>query len=60
MFEKSFPQSVRPTLRYISPEFDCRSPRYGALIRAKSPTNCDADHGNDFFTRFRTAVKNVL
>ena len=34
--------------------------RYGALIRAKSPTNCDADHGNDFFTRSRTAVKNTL
>ena len=26
MFEKSFPQSARPTLREISPEFGCRSP----------------------------------
>ena len=26
MFEKLFPQSARPTLRYISPEFGCRSP----------------------------------
>ena len=26
LFEKSFPQSVRPTLREISPEFGCRSP----------------------------------
>ena len=26
MFEKSFPQSARPTLRYILPEFGCRSP----------------------------------
>jgi len=24
--EKSFPQSARPTLRDISPEFSCRSP----------------------------------
>ena len=26
MFEKSFLQSAHPTLRYISPEFGCRSP----------------------------------
>ena len=26
VFEKSFPQSARPTLRYILPEFGCRSP----------------------------------
>ena len=26
VFEKSFPQSARPTLRYILPEFSCRSP----------------------------------
>ena len=26
LFEKSFPQSARPTLRYILPEFGCRSP----------------------------------
>jgi len=26
VFEKSFPQSARPILRYILPEFGCRSP----------------------------------
>ena len=26
VFEKSFPQYARPTLREISPEFGCRSP----------------------------------
>ena len=26
VLEKSFPQSARPTLRYILPEFGCRSP----------------------------------
>ena len=40
MSEKLFPQSARPTLRYILPEFGCRS-LLCALIRAKSPTNCD-------------------
>ena len=38
--EKSFPQSARPTLRYIFPEFSCRSP-LRRHIRAKSSTNCD-------------------
>ncbi len=48
VFEKSFPQSARPTLRYISPEFGCRSP----LRRphpAKSPTNCDAHLAESLF-----------
>ena len=26
VFEKAFPQSARPTLQYILPEFSCRSP----------------------------------
>ena len=32
MFEKSFPQSARPTLRYILPEFGCRSPLQHAIL----------------------------
>ena len=49
MFEKSFPQSVRPTLREISPEFGCRSP-----LRASSernfPQNCDAHLAESLFS----------
>ena len=43
MFEKSFLQSARPTLRYISPEFGCRSqgtkkhrPRGNRFVRKNS------------------------
>ena len=35
MFEKSFLQSARPTLRYISPEFGCRSPCESIISREK-------------------------
>ena len=41
MFEKSFPQSARPALQYILPEFGLRSP-LRRPIWTKFPTNCDA------------------
>nr|WP_319017190.1 DUF6783 domain-containing protein [Blautia glucerasea] len=37
-----------PSLRYISPEFGCRS-RYCALIWAKSPTNYNAHLAESLF-----------
>jgi len=44
LFEKSFQQSARPTLRYISPEFGCRSsllrPYPGKGFRKLWRTSC--------------------
>ena len=48
VFEIAFPQSARPTLRYISPEFGYRSPLW-PLIRVKTPTNCDEHFAESLF-----------
>ena len=48
MFEKSFPQSARPALQYILPEFGLRSP-LRRPIWTKFPTNCDAHLAESFF-----------
>ena len=48
MFEKSFPQSARPALQYILPEFGLRSP-LRRPIWTKFPTNCDAYLAEIFF-----------
>ena len=48
MFEKSFPQSARPALQYILPEFGLRS-LLRCFIRTKFPTNCDAHLAESFF-----------
>ncbi len=48
MFEKSFPQSARPALQYILPEFGLRSP-LRRPIRTKFPTNCDAHLAESLF-----------
>ena len=59
MFEKSFPQSARPTLRYIFPN-SVDVARYDALIRAKSPTNCDAHLAESFFqTRSKSEKRKI-
>ena len=49
MLEKSFSKSALPILWYILPEFSCRNSRYDALIRTKSPTNCDAHLAESLF-----------
>ena len=47
-------QDAHPNLQYILPSFSCRSPRYAALIQAKSPANCDAHLAESIFqTRSR-------
>ena len=48
MFEKSFPQSARPALQYILPEFGLRSP-LRRPIWTKFPTNCDAHLAESLF-----------
>ena len=48
MFEKSFPQSARPALQYILPEFGLRSP-LRRPIWTKFPTNCDAYLAENLF-----------
>ena len=48
MFEKSFPQSARPALQYILPEFGLRSP-LRRPIWTKFPTNCDAHLAENLF-----------
>ena len=48
VFEIAFPQFALPTLRYISPEFGCRS----GLWRphpGKTPTNCDEHFAESLF-----------
>ena len=44
-------------LWYILPEFSCRNSRYDALIRTKSPTNCDAHLAKSIF---RTLIHKLL
>ena len=48
VFEKSFPQSVRPLCSIFCLN-SVAAARYGALIRAKSSTNCDAHLAESFF-----------
>ena len=48
VFEKSFPQSARPLCSIFCPN-SVAVARYGAFIRTKSSTNCDARLAESFF-----------
>ena len=59
MFEKSFPQSARPALQYILPEFGLRSP-LRRPIWTKFPTNCDAHLAESLFqTRSKSEKRKI-